>query len=224
MIVVYCLDRRLYEIVPTAIHSLLIHNDVKKVYCITEDDYLDYWQNPKIEIINMCNYELPECKLNTSFRYPYATMVRCFLDLILKEDKVIYLDVDTIVTGDISELWNTDVVDNYIAAVPEHDEYYNSGVMLMNLDYMRKHNSSEALSKFLNSRMYTYPDQEAINHVFKGKIKMLPGKFNAWSITKDPYAKPFVIRHFTGITKPWDKNHKDKRDVDLWNSYHTKDL
>lgn len=72
--------------------------------------------------------------------------------------------------------------------------------------------------------MYTYPDQEAMNHVFKGKIKMLPEKFNAWSITKDPYAKPFVIRHFTGITKPWDKNHKDKRDVDLWNSYHTRDL
>lgn len=221
MIVVYCSDKNLYEILPTAIRSLLAHNDVEKIYCILEDDYLDSLQNPKIEIINMHKCDLPTCTLNASGRYPYAAMIRCFLDLILTEDKVIYLDVDTIVTGDISELWYANIYDNYIAAVPERGEYYNSGVMLMNLEYMRKHNSSEALYKFLESRVYTFPDQEAINTVFAGKIRKLPPKFNAWSITKDPYSTPFAIRHFTSKQKPWSSNPQDLRDVELWNRYFT---
>ena len=151
-------------------------------------------------------------------------MVRCVLSKILAENKVLYLDVDTIVTGDISELWYTNIYDNYIAAVPECGEYYNSGVMLMNLEYMRKHNSSEALCSFLESRIYTFPDQEAINNVFAGKIRKLPPKFNAWNLTKDPYATPFAIRHFTGIDKPWSSNPQDLRDVELWNRYFTTEV
>lgn len=225
MVAVYCADRRLYDVLPTAVHSLLLHNaNIEKVYCIIEDDSLDSLQNPRIRIINMNKCDLPKCDLNTSSRYPYAAIVRCFLDLILKEDKVIYLDVDTIVTGDIQELWNTDICDNYAAAVVEYGMYFNSGVMLMNLSYMRTHNSSEEFAKFLESRTYQYPDQTAINAIFSGKIKNLPDKFNAWSILQDPYSKLFVIRHFTGIEKPWNSSYSDKRDVELWNKYYTNSI
>jgi len=46
-------------------------------------------------------------------------MSRCWLPQLLEEDKVLYLDIDTLVLGSLDELWNMDMSDYAIAAWPE---------------------------------------------------------------------------------------------------------
>ena len=65
------------------------------------------------------------------------------------------------------------------------------------------------------------PDQDAINLVFKGRIKPLPDKFNAIGRYYQVYGKQeIVIRHFAGIVKPW-LNNAEPEDIAFWNKYKT---
>lgn len=220
MIVVYCADKNYYNILPTAVNSLLQHNDVERVYCLIEDDYLESLKHSKIQILNYKRYDLPECDMNSKGKYPYSALVRCFLDQILEEDKILYLDSDTLVLQNIQDIWYTNIHNNYLAAVRENSHYYNSGVMLMNLDYMRKYNSSQKLLKVLNSRVLQFPDQDAINLAFEGKIRNLPYKFNVCDLYNHNSKNcQWAIRHFTSKQKPWIKTCEYAEDLELWNKY-----
>ena len=86
----------------------------------------------------------------------YAALLKFFLPNIFKElDKILYLDSDIIVQSDLNDLYNTDINDNYAGVVkdilavknPNHllrlscanKNYFNSGVMLLNLKKMREY-------------------------------------------------------------------------------------
>ena len=94
-------------------------------------------------------------------RISMATYYRCMFSAILPDDveKVLYLDCDIVVLGDISEFWNTDLSGCGAACIEDigkdEDEryerlhydrsysYFNAGVLLINLDYWRKYNIEE---------------------------------------------------------------------------------
>ena len=77
---------------------------------------------------------------------------RLKLSSLVKGEKIIYLDSDLVVLGDIRELWDYDITDYYIAGVEdkysdmmkcrvnlsESDTYFNSGVIVMNLKRFRE--------------------------------------------------------------------------------------
>lgn len=81
------------------------------------------------------------------------------------------MDGDIIVRNNLNELWNTDIKDYAIGAVPDQSEglivfynrlkypprlgYFNSGVLLINLKYWRDNNLTEQFNKFLQ----TYPER-----------------------------------------------------------------
>ena len=112
-------------------------------------------------------------------------------------DKVLYLDADIICSSNLSELYNTDISNSYVAVVPdipkftenfknsnpswEHSYYFNSGVMLINLFLWHQDNISEKLVNFMiNSETLEFPDQDALNLVLpEDRIIYLPKKFNA---------------------------------------------
>lgn len=115
-----------------------------------------------------------------------------------KLDKILYLDSDTVITKDLSELYATDVSDFAMGAVrdmaPINNEknpngiyvrdfstkyldggaYFNSGVLLLNLCQMRECGDA-ALQTDVPLK---YPDQDIINVAFRGQIKMLPLRYN----------------------------------------------
>lgn len=151
------------------------------------------------------------------------TYFRYLLSEILPNiDRVLYLDGDTIINGDISELFDTDLTNCYCAGISDiyiesvgykktlglDGLYINAGVILFNLDEMRKTNIAEKLFKLTAENSFEYQDQDAINVVFNGKMKELDCVYNfkrdhqkAFP-EKTPLAK---IIHFVGPSKPWRK-------------------
>ena len=119
---------------------------------------------------------------------------RLLLVSILPTDieKVLYLDCDIIVCGDISYLWKIDLENYAVAAISDlkimplngiHSQtlsmsydlaYFNSGFMLVNLSYWRRYNLERRLLTFLKTHIVVFHDQDALNYVLKGKWFMLP--------------------------------------------------
>ena len=112
-----------------------------------------------------------------------------------KISQVLYLDCDVIVKGKIDDLfqsnnsdWSVAGVTDYMAIFPSlyerigYDEsqgYFCSGVLMMNLDYFRRHNLSEKILKFAidNPDKIQFPDQDALNYVCKDSKNTLPLKY-----------------------------------------------
>jgi len=158
--------------------------------------------------------------IETYFRYILA-------DLLPQLDKILYLDVDLVVNGDLEKLWNTDISNYYCASVEDinflthqykpqiyldnDDKYINAGVILFNLDKMRNDNISEKLLE--NNEKYKdiikYQDQDIINITLRKSIKILDVIYNFTSRAKKQYpekTKQAVIIHYVGPNKPWKKN------------------
>ena len=84
-------------------------------------------ENVNIEFVDLSYYiERVQDKLYTRDYYTNTTYFRLFLpELYPQYDKVLYLDSDIIVLGDISELYNTDMGTNLVAAAPDDIIQYN---------------------------------------------------------------------------------------------------
>lgn len=171
-------------------------------------------------------------------RFTAAMWFRIFLpELLPGVARVLYLDSDTIAVDSLEPLWATDLSGAWLGAVtnvfqPNHvwrpaelglagpEVYFNSGVLLMNLDAMRRDRRSEALVRCATERGETleWPDQDALNLVlgerrvgihprwncmnslsFPGAAKVY-GRRRTWQARRRP-----GIRHFEGpsTNKPW---------------------
>lgn len=113
--------------------------------------------------------------------------------------KVIYLDCDLLLYDDIQILWNTDIGDYPIAAVcdygimaskrlrrqkakciglPYKADYFNSGVLIMNLDAWRKADYSSKVIEIVQKNKFPNHDQDALNKVFMYNWYVLPLRWN----------------------------------------------
>lgn len=133
-----------------------------------------------------------------------AAYYRLLLSSILNDvDKVLYLDVDTAVMGDITPLYSLNLDEYAVAAVkdvvpcfddhrmslsiPYDKDYFCSAVMLINLKYWRIHNVEEALLEFAKrDRQVFCHDQDALNYVFKNCWYQLPPKWNRFNMMYKP--------------------------------------
>ena len=116
--------------------------------------------------------------------------------LPIEMSKCIYLDVDICVNKDLSELFNIDMNNNYIAGVvaagyyfsekynclrlnlTSMKQYVNAGMLVLNLNQIRKDNMTRKFIE-LSKRNYDSQDQDVLNVACYGKIITLPPKFNA---------------------------------------------
>ena len=149
-----------------------------------------------------------------------ATYFRLVIaDIIPKNiDSAIFMDSDIIVTGSLKELINADFKNNYLLAVNESDflginmlnklgfpanEYFNAGVMVLNLKAWRENNVTQCL--ILTAEKYidelTWWDQDVLNIYFFNKWGKLENKFNDKAMEKKKVL-PIVI-HYAGESKPW---------------------
>jgi lipopolysaccharide biosynthesis glycosyltransferase len=167
--------------------------------------------------------------------YSWACYLRLLAASLLSDiDKVLYLDVDIVVNGKIRDLWEENITDYSLAGLNDailsynivkdylgydyyKEGYINSGVLLMNLDYWRKHNIQQKLIDYLNTHQVKIVDQDAINAVLHGTIKFLHPKWNTMSsyFTFPPLViseqkkyikelwKEAKIIHFVGPVKAW---------------------
>lgn len=133
--------------------------------------------------------------------------------------KVLYLDGDILILNDLKELFNIDLTEYPLAGINDGDskfflnkalfkgqkDYINSGVLLINIEQFKNEvtNLFAVTDKYKNE--FTHYDQDAINLVFKDKIKILPEKYNALVPLTLPLNK--TIYHYAGKQKPWKSNH-----------------
>lgn len=139
-----------------------------------------------IEIHNMKN-DFEDCWTNY---WPPSMYYRLKAASVLTNvDKCIYIDGDTLVMGDLYELFNTDLGNSYIGGVLdasvgrwECKNYINSGVALLNLQKIRNDDKEADLMQHVtdnnDNRSYIYPDQDIWNVVFNGSVKPLPLRYN----------------------------------------------
>ena len=200
-IVVYGATRNLYPVMRTAVKSLLAHNKIDCVALLIEDDSFPYEMPENVVSVNVSNQTyFPPDGANYNTQWTYITLVRCVLSKYFPEEsRILWLDCDTIVVGDISELFTMDMGDNYFAGAQEHrkGDYINTGVLLMNLDAIRRDEIDNVLVCVLNHQKYELPDQDAINEIAKGRILFLDSKYNFCPFTPPPPDEP-VIYHYAG--------------------------
>lgn len=129
-----------------------------------------------------------------------AAFARIFTpEILTKEDKAIYLDIDAIVVANLKNLYNTNISNYAIAGVRDinpiqrhkkvglqkNDSYINSGMILWNLDYCREINFTQQCIDFVKERkgVVDAMDQGTINGVLgkQNLIKILPPKYNAFT-------------------------------------------
>ena len=141
--------------------------------------------------------EFSECRnLKTGYT-PYA-LTRVLCDLLELPSKIIYLDVDTMCCSDISQLYGVDIEEWELAMVKDYmgkfwvrRDYCNSGVLLLNLDEIKRTGLLVKVRERVNTRKMIMPDQSAINFL-ASKKKILPCKFNEQRAIKSDT----VIKHF----------------------------
>ena len=165
-------------------------------------------------------------KLVTRDYYTKTTYYRLFIpNMFPNLDKALYLDVDIIVPGDISELYNTDLGDNLVGAVPDMavqntpvfidyvenalgvkaEKYFNAGILLMNLKEMREWNFEEKFIELLGKYSFRVAqDQDYLNVICKGHVVFIDETWNEMPLPVEIErpAKPSLI-HYNLSFKPW---------------------
>lgn len=156
----------------------------------------------KVFIIDVKEHFLKHLSNSANAKTDYTpySFLRLFADRLDLPEKVLYLDTDTVVNGDLSELFNTDLKGfEYGAVLDYYGKYFmgyhyiNSGVMLLNLPEIRKTGLFEKAVKLCAEKRLFLPDQTAIHRLTTNKL-ILPRKFNE---QKDYNSDDTVIQHFT---------------------------
>ena len=203
------MTRNIYPQILPSLKSLLANNEIDTVYLITEDDDIGIWMPDNVKIINVSDQQwFKPNSPNYNTRFTYMVMIRMALPFILKdEDRVLSLDLDTIIQTDISELWNLNMDDKYVAGCAETNltkqkgySYINCGVMMMNLAKFRD-GMAERIIKLLNERRYLYNEQDCMNEEIKEENKLIINPcFNFGFFNQDKTCVPAII-HYAAFGK-----------------------
>lgn len=152
-------------------------------------------------------------------KWSIYTWYRVLLPSLLPADvcKVLYLDTDTLVTGDLTDLFSIDMTGKAVACAidimsfdddafercgfPKEKEYVCAGVMLMNLSFWRECGLSEKVIKYgrENDERIQFADQDTINILCQDLKIVLPmkygiqeGFFRRESLYSSPYKEQLL--------------------------------
>jgi lipopolysaccharide biosynthesis glycosyltransferase len=158
--------------------------------------------------------------------YSKTTYFRLFIaDMFPQYDKAIYIDSDTVVQGDISRMYLTDIGDAYVGACHEQamvqvDEYgtyaekvvgidrnffFNAGVLLINCRQFRAHKVLEQFTWLLGEYNFVVTqDEDYLNLICKDRVYWLDQRWNTEVFGSIPYPiEEACILHYIMTNKPW---------------------
>lgn len=221
----------------------LLHSSIKEENVTETRKLLE--NHGKLIMINAQNIGLEGAP--TTSRYPQEIYYRIFAARYLPKtlDRILYLDPDIIVNGSLKKLYMLPMDEYYFAAashtggflrkvnsirldMDEDSQYINSGVMLMNLELLRKEQNYDDVFRFIEKRkkFLVLPDQDIISSLYGSKIYALDSfRYNMTEklykrhapfekdINIDWVRKHSVIIHYCGRNKPWRENYSGQLDV-----------
>ena len=245
--IVFCVDHRFIMPAGVMIHSVSKNNLNQDIRfhvvvdeSVTEEDKEDLRE---VAGRNSAQFYLVDSQAFSSMpllpNISCATYYRLMIPQILSEEihKVLYLDCDIIVRHSLLPLWKTNMDGYAVAAVidnldsvtdvyerleyPQDLGYFNAGVLLLNLKYMRANDIHSEMMSYMKSHYESllFSDQDILNYVLRERKVSLPVKYNLQTsflfvpdmccydykkyeqevleARKDP-----VILHYT-LGKPW---------------------
>lgn len=213
MNVVYALTRNVYGQLRPSIESLAKHNPKARVFILAEDDNMPYELPIEAEVINISDQQyFPNIGKHRSEAFGgYINHLKVCYASLLPVNKVIHLDIDTIVCASLEPMWKTDVKGKWFAAVPEcqtwyrpyGDNYFNMGVALLNLAQMRKDHTQEMMIDFLRNTNQPFADQNAWNKFAweQDKAAKLDLRYNESPVTGTT-ENPAIV-HYCSIPDWW---------------------
>ena len=166
-------------------------------------------------------------------------------ELLPNCDKLLYLDCDIILRGDISELYGIDVSKHILAGVRDvlfsdknaqrlelkSQDYFNAGILLINCKKWREKNITDKIDKFVKANgVLEYGDQDALNKVIDEDKLVISPKYNTienfrlnfaheyegqWKKDYENRKKCTLIVHFAGA-KPFDPVTKSTFKDEWW--------
>ncbi len=269
--VVYISDENYAVLTGVSINSIKVNRDKNLIYDIyilanqiSKDKlncFLTLAEHNFNIIIEQIDFQKNQYKID-DFHVTSTATLKFDLPYIFNNlDKILYLDGDVLVQKDLKELYNINIENEYAAVVKDlipmllynpsifkmlninHENYFNSGVMLLNLKKMRSDMISEKLHTYRENGINYFMDQDALNVVLGKNVKYISlynnymttlwNKVKADVIIKEynldrltdinSYCENAVIIHLTGpekpdVNKPW--KIKDKFYADLIKKYY----
>ena len=236
-------DKKYLKITLVAILNLLKTKNKEafyKLYLIyTEKEEIDGL--PDFKKFGIDNYDINviyfDSKLVSNFKevrhVSKATYVKFFIPDLINESNILFLDGDIYINRNLESIWDEFSDEYSIMAVSDpgykdeneflriddKQETFNAGVLLLNLDKMRRINLCKTLVEYtnLNGDKIKNADQSVFNAVCKNDWKKIPESYNLQRIHfinltqffkidkkkfKEYISNPYII-HFTTHSKPW---------------------
>ena len=228
--VVFAGDYAYIRQIETAMKSLCRHNSHVKIYVLNQDIPQEWFSRLRVYVQEIGG-DLIDCKLigkqfqmNWSNKLPHInhmTFARYFIPDFVKEDKVLYLDSDLVVTNDLTQLFELDLGDNYLAAAGScfgAGVGFNAGVLLINNKKWKLNNIRQQLVELTEKEHENVGegDQSILNILFKNSCYQLEDTYNfqigfdAGAAEKNhafifeiPLTPLPNILHYISPDKPW---------------------
>ena len=228
--VVFAGDYAYIRQIETALKSICRHNSHLKIYLLNQDIPQEWFSQIRIYLQEMGG-DLIDCKLigsqykmNWSNKLPHInhmTFARYFIPDFVAEDKVLYLDSDLVVTGDLTPLFELDLGENYLAATRScfgAGVGFNAGVLLIDNKKWKSNNMRQQLVELTEKEHENVGegDQSILNILFQSSYYQLEDTYNfqvgfdagaaeknhafVFEIPLTPLPK---ILHYISPDKPW---------------------
>lgn len=246
MNIVINIDKNYVGIASVMLYSLLENNKTPTdIYIFNDDLRKEDIERINNSLLEFNNYNLIDIKINSTMfpvdtstltkRWGKAVFYRLLVSEFLPEtvDRALYMDTDIIVDGEIINLYNIDLKNNYIAAcldtevsdlfdnsrigIDNANIYFNSGVVLFDIQRIRRDNILDIsnINTVINNMgdNLLFPDQDLLNVIFVGKTLVLEYRKYNFLCARSRYSsrllrmygRKAVIFHYGGEQwhRPW---------------------
>lgn len=228
--VVFASDDAYVPVLTVAIESMLRNANPERFYDvvvltrnITWDhqvamrEYLGRYSNARLTFMDVwrkvAGYDLDTNNEHISIETYYRFLVQ---DVLSAYDKVLYLDSDLVVEGDVAELFDTELGDNLVGATRDVDylanlnlpdgnrmrysrgvlkmknpyDYFQAGVLVLNTRAMRKLHAVSEWLRVSQRSDFIYNDQDVLNSECEGRVTYLDA---SWNVTNDIFHRATAL-------------------------------
>ncbi|MBR5515172.1 MAG: 1-acyl-sn-glycerol-3-phosphate acyltransferase [Clostridia bacterium] len=219
-------------------HVYILHTDIseeskEQVYALENENFVITFEDVSDYLRSIAE------KLPLRDYYSKTTYYRLFIaEMFTELDKALYIDSDTVIQGDISELYFTEIGEAYLAACHEQamvqvNEYgtyvekvigvsrynfFNAGILVINCNRFRIHFVLDKFIEYLHTYNFVVTqDEDYLNLICKDHVYWLDQRWNTEVFGNIPYdIKEAKIIHYIMTNKPW--HYEDCRFGDIfWN-------
>jgi glycosyltransferase, family 8 len=224
--VVFAADNNYAPILTCAIGSMLENADPSRYYDVvvlntniggSKQDlvkqHFSRYKNARITFYNVWRM-VKDYKLDTNNAHISVETYFRFLaqDILSAYDKVVYLDSDLVVNGNVAELFDVKMGDNLIAATLDIDylanlnirggdrmkysldvlnlknpyAYFQAGVMVFNTAELRRYHTVPEWLRIASNPIFIYNDQDILNSECQGRVVYLPAD---WNVTHNIFGR-----------------------------------